>query len=1197
MDGGQYSNEVQQHNMTSDFTSLVHVLRHRVEADPDRTAFVFLTGDALHESRLTYAQLDQEARAVACALAKHQVNRRPVLLIEPPGLRFISTLFGCFYAGVIVVPSYPPSPKEGTKSSRRFLQVVRDAKPALVIGSGKSLETANCLLGAELPFVDLDSPTAQVADDWVEPKMSQSDVALIQYTSGSTDAPKGVTLTHGNFLNNLQANSIGTGVSASSVGINWLPPYHDMGLTCILLPVYVGFMAAHMSPNQFLFRPLRWLEAITRYRGTISTAPNFAYEFCAMRISKDQRAKLDLSSWEVAGAVAEPIRHETLNRFSKAFAGCGFKSGMMHPGYGLAEATLYVSAKPVQTEPMVGRFSKTDLERGLVVPLGQVDSNVLQGTLPERMLVSNGRVADDFDLKIVNPRTGSDSPANEVGEIWVAGPSVSPGYWKNEEATRETFVDVAEDNGAKRFLKTGDLGFVHDGELYITGRLKDLIIVRGLNYYPQDIEQACEAAHPAVMLNGACAFAVESNDGEQVVVVCEIARIQIRKADLNEVMHRIRAAVGEELQLQVSSVVLLKQGALPRTTSGKLRRSACAQAYLDGTLNPLTQMEFGLGGAPNSERIPGESGSAGKVHPFLPTAKQGDTLREWRSLRDAEKSAGIPQVHLLEQYLLGRLSSTLRLKQPPTETQIPMRQFGLDSLTQVELHLALEAEFQLSMEPGLFTPSNTIRELSELIQERLCDSLVWTEEEEGYGQAEELQEFLIGEIPLVPIQQEFLQPNIEAPGGNFVVALLRTPAGARPDRIRSVLEWLVARHDAFRLRFLLVDGRWTQEYGSNEVSLPFDILDMKGLGGEQVKQQAAAIEQELLTGFDLENGPLVRTFFYDRGTDEKGILCLALHHLAVDALSIVTLVSEFNQCWGSLERGQGFPALKSPKPSFGSWASQLHTKAQSKEVEAEADYWLNLGSGAEISWPWSGVVSSENRKKEHAHEPPIEGQVQGEQADRLLKRWGTAEALHDLFLAALAFGWSEATGKDCCYVELEHHGRGRGGGTAKPQRTVGWMIHHFPLLVSMKQTEDNLNAVEIIQKLRATIPNEGVGFGLLRFMSENESIREKMRGIAIPKLRFVYRSRLDETFRSNVPFPMMNHSVYGQESFMDPHNPHLVFYAHQNREGFGWHFRYTPNQCLKEKVHFMSQQIKLFLENSITPECDDNPTDQFRRID
>ena len=1162
--------------MSSDFTSLVHMLRHRAAVDSDRTAFIFLTGYDLQESRLTYAQLDQKARAIAVTLAKHNVSRQPVLLLEPPGLRFMAALFGCLYAGRIVVPSYPPGLKEGTKSSSRFLRVVQDAQPAVVIGSGKSLETAQSIVSAELACVDLDCLTGQAEDDWTEPKLSHSDVALIQYTSGSTGAPKGVTLTHGNFLTNLQAIAIATHVSERSVGVSWLPPYHDMGLTCILLPVYVGFMVAHMLPNQFLFRPLCWLEAVTRYRVTICAAPNFAYEICTNRIAEEQRSQLNLSSWEVALNGAEPIRHETLNRFSKAFAGCGFKSTTMQPCYGLAEATLWVSGKPVQTESLVGRFSKSDLERGLVVPLGQAETDALPGTLPQRMLVSNGRVADDFDLKIVNPRTGSDSPANEVGEILIAGPSVSPGYWKNEEATRQAFVDEAEVKGAKRFLKTGDLGFVHDGELYITGRLKDLIIVRGLNYYPQDIEQASEAAHPAVMTNGACAFAVEGDNGEKVVVACEIARTQARKADLNEVMNLIRATVGEELELQVSSVVLLKQGALPRTTSGKLRRSACAQAYLDGILKSLTQMEFGLGGPSSSERIPGESGSPGKVHPFLSTAKQRDALIAWRLLKSTEKSAGTPQTHLLDQYLLGQLSSTLRLKQPPRETQIPMRQFGLDSLSQVELHLALEAEFQLSMESGLFTPSNTIRELSELIQERLCDPLFRTEDEERQGSSEEFNEFVTGEIPLVPIQHEFLQPNIEAPGGNFVVVLLRTPAGARPDRIRSVLEWLVARHDAFRLRFLLVDGRWTQEYGSNEVSLPFDILDMKGFGGEQVKQQAAAVEQELLTGFDLENGSLIRTFFYDRGTDEKGILCIALHHLAVDALSIVTLVSEFNQGWGSLQKAQGFSALKLPEPTFGSWARQLHTKAQSREVEAEADYWLNLGSEAVTAWPWSRIVSIENEKEEHGQGSPTEGQVKGEQADCLLKRWSTAEELHDLFLAALVFGWCQATGEDVCYVELEHHGRGEMDG-AKPQRTVGWMVHHFPHLVKMNRDEDSLKVVETVQRLRASIPNEGVGFGLLRFMSENESIREKMGGIAIPRLRFVYRSRLNDTFRSNVSFPIMNHSVYGQESFMDPHNPHLVFYAHRNREGLGWHFRYTPNQCPIEKVHFMSQSIREFL--------------------
>ncbi|MDC0309716.1 condensation domain-containing protein, partial [bacterium] len=534
------------------------------------------------------------------------------------------------------------------------------------------------------------------------------------------------------------------------------------------------------------------------------------------------------------------------------------------------------------------------------------------------------------------------------------------------------------------------------------------------------------------------------------------------------------------------------------------------------------------------------------------------------------------QINLLDQFLQRQLSAILKLKQLPEENQIVLSQLGLDSLSQVELHLAVDAEFQISMEPGFFTPSNTVFELSKMIQERLCNPLVMPEEHGLFNKISKIDEFAACEIPLLPRQHELLQPNVLDPDRNFIAVLLRTPAGARPERMRNVLDWLVARHDAFRLRFRILDGRWQQEYDCNEISIPFEILNMKGLDGERVTAQAAAVEQELLKSFDLETGPLFRSFFYDRGNDKRGVLCLALHHLAVDALSIVTLVSEFNQCWGSLERGQGFPALKSPEPSFGSWARQLHAKAQSEEVEAEADYWLNLGSGTEINCPWSGIVSSENRKIEHDHEPTIEGQVQGEQADRLLKRWGTAEELHDLFLAALAFGWSEVTGENSCYAELQHHGRGQAR-EAQPQRTVGWMVHHFPILLRMKPAEDSLKVVQTIQKMRANIPNEGVGFGLLRFMSENRSIREKMRRITIPKLRFVYRSRLDETFRSNVPFPIMNHSVYGQESFIEPHNPHLVFYAHQNREGVGWHFRYTPNQCLKKKVNLMSQSIKQFL--------------------
>jgi hypothetical protein len=371
-----------------------------------------------------------------------------------------------------------------------------------------------------------------------------------------------------------------------------------------------------------------------------------------------------------------------------------------------------------------------------------------------------------------------------------------------------------------------------------------------------------------------------------------------------------------------------------------------------------------------------------------------------------------------------------------------------------------------------------------------------------------------------------------------------------------------------------VDGRWTQEYGSNEVALPFEILNIEGLGYEQ----AAAVDQELLTGFDLENGPLVKSFFCNRGTDERGILYLAVHHLVVDALSIVTLVSEFNQCWGSLERGQGLPALKLPEPRFGSWARQLHNKAQSREVEAEADYWLNLGSEAGTAWPWSGIVSSENEKEEHDQGSPTEGQVEGEQADCLLKRWSTAEELHDLFLSALVFGWCQATGEDDCYVQLEHHGR-VGFKGINPQRTVGWMVHRFPHMVKIKRDEKSFKVIETVKRLRANIPNEGVGFGLLRYMSENESIREKMSKIAIPRLLFFYRSGLDDTFRPNVSFPIMKHSAYVPKPLGKRHDPILGLFVGKNREGIGWRFDNTLNAVPKEKVDFMSKSIKKFLLN------------------
>ncbi|MDG2486578.1 MAG: AMP-binding protein [Roseibacillus sp.] len=1156
------------------------MLRHRASVDPDKTAFIYLAGDDLDESRLTYGELDREARSIAANLSEHDVVGRPVILLEAPGLQFMAALFGCLYAGAIVVPNYPPAGKETSKASSRFLRIAHDARPSALVGSGKTLAIAKNWAAKEIPCIDLDSIERDRDGDWIEPELTRSALALIQYTSGSTGSPKGVTLTHGNFLANLRIIARATGVSRDSVGVSWLPPYHDMGLTSILLPVYSRFLDAHMAPSQFMFRPSCWLEAITRYKGTICAAPNFAYELCVSRISREQRANLNLSSWEVALNGAEPIRCETLNRFSETFADCGFESNAMRPCYGLAEATLWVSGEAGQTSPLIETFSKKDLEQGLVMPLGDSPDKLMRESMQKRLLVSTGKIADGFEVRIVDSKTGATTPPNEVGEIWISGSSVSSGYWNNEEATAKSFADRNEEGTEKRFLRTGDLGFIHKGELYLTGRLKDLIIVRGLNYYPQDVEQVCTAAHPAIKADGACAFLMGKDEVDQVAVVCEIARAQIRQADLGDVARRIRAAVGEELGLQITSVVLLKQGAIPRTTSGKIRRFACAQGYRDKVLTILHRSDL----AEDRAVAPGlheeHARSSEGAYRLLPATKQGETLRRWSLLADPKISPNTPQISLLEKYLVSQLSVLLRLPGPAVETQIPIKQLGLDSLTLVELHLAMEAEFQISVDPGLFTFSNTVQEIATLVQKCLLEPLLPTQEPTGDNQPKGIDKTDAGEIPLLPIQQELLQQNAVAPSRNFVMLFLRTPVAPDPVQIRRVLEWLVARHDAFQLRFRFFEGRWHQEYGTSENSLQFEILNMRGLRGERVKAQAAAVEEELLKGFNLEGGPLFRSFLYDRGSQQRGLLCLAFHHLAIDALSIMTLVAEFNQCWSSLGRGQGYPSLKLPDPSFGLWARRLSSMAQSREVEAELDYWVSVGSSAKASWPWDSIAPGVIEGKDTAHDSIIEGELTGDQADHVLKRWNSAEDQHDLFLAALAFSWSEATGKDCCYVELEHHGRIHFAGESKPQRTVGWLVHHFPLLVKVPRSESRLNFFESVRQSRAGIPNEGIGFGLLRYMSKSEAVREQMGEISIPKLRFVYRARIDDTFRSNVPFAIMKHSAYGQDSLPDPHNPALVLYAHRSREGVGWSFRYSPERFPVDKVNFLSQRIKKYIQDS-----------------
>ncbi|MBW4661162.1 MAG: thioester reductase domain-containing protein [Drouetiella hepatica Uher 2000/2452] len=609
--------------------TIADLLTHRAMTQPDQTVYVLL-GDGEQESdRLTYQSLAQKAQAIAARLQTFAKPGDRALLLYPPGLDYIAAFFGCLYAGVVAVPAYPP---RANRSAERVQAIAQDAQATVALTTVGIAANATWLketpdLAALLWLTtnDCDISAGQISvEDRRSLILDSNTLAFLQYTSGSTGTPKGVMVSHGNLLHNLELICTCFGNTAQSRGVTWLPPYHDMGLVGgILQPLYVGASTVLMSPMDFLRKPINWLRAVSHYQATTSGGPNFAYDLCVQKITPEQRSTLDLSHWEVAFNGAEPVRAAVLERFAEAFAVCGFRQEAFYPCYGMAETTLLVSGGQKSQMPVIKTVSAAALSQNQVVASNSEEEG--------RSLVGCGQAAQR--VAIVNPESQVVCAAGQVGEIWVAqNPSLAQGYWQQPEQTRQIFYAVTapeENPEATSYLRTGDLGFVEDGELFVTGRLKDVIIVRGQNHYPQDIELTVEQSHGSLRKPGCCAaFAIEVEGEERLVIVAEVERrYQERRRvaisaiersgdsvnltdrrqtspdadgtthqslDVEQVVSQIRQAVAIEHGLQVHGVVLLSAGSIPKTSSGKIQRYACRSGFLRGSLDVVASRETAI---------------------------------------------------------------------------------------------------------------------------------------------------------------------------------------------------------------------------------------------------------------------------------------------------------------------------------------------------------------------------------------------------------------------------------------------------------------------------------------------------------------------------------------------------------------------------------------------------------------------------
>jgi amino acid adenylation domain-containing protein len=888
-------------------SSFVELLRGRALSRPGRRAYVFLPDGEADEVGLTFGELERRARAIGAWLQNAGAGGERVMLLYPPGLEYIAAFFGCLYAGAVAVPVYPPRRSQGLS---RLQSILKDSRPSVVLTTSTGLSRGAAVLEEVSPLGNLrhvatDTLGDELACEWRDPEVCGETLAFLQYTSGSTSEPKGVMVSHANLLHNARMMQRACDHTEDSTFVSWLPLYHDMGLIGnVLQSLYFGATCVLMPPPAFLQRPLRWLHAISHYKAHTSGGPNFAYDLCVRRATPEDIATLDLSSWQAAFNGSEPIRHDSLERFAETFAPCGFRREAFFPCYGLAEATLFVSGGPKKSAPVIRPTRSSELKRNRVVE-GESDD--------VRMLVGCGQTLAGQKVVVTNPETLIPCPPGEVGEVWLSGPSVTRGYWNKPEETEQSFRARHADTGDGPYLRTGDLGFIKDGELFITGRLKDLIIVRGLNHYPQDIEQTVEECHTALRPGCGAAFSVEAEGGERVVVVQEV--VPRRKGlDLQAVDGAIREAVALGHELQLYAVVLLAAGGIPKTSSGKIRRRACRALFLEGALDVLNESRLEQGAA----SAPGFDVSAEAVV-SAPPGEREELLESW-----------------LEDYV-GRL---LRVGRERLERHQSLTQLGLDSLAAVELSADVSEKFGAEVSPAELLCGPSIAEVADRILRALAaDEGRGGRVERGDGSRRVKPARRDDPLPLSSTQQGLWFLSQLAKGSAFynipVAVRLSGPLNLRA--LEQSLSAIVSRHESLRTRFVTVAGRPAQVVMPPRPLTP-EVVEVSG--SDESSREAELLRlagQAARRPFDLSEERLVRATLFRLGENEC-VLLILIHHIVADGWSVGVLMRELTELYDAYSEGSpaSLPELKIQYADYVMWQREL---LESEEVKRQLTYW------------------------------------------------------------------------------------------------------------------------------------------------------------------------------------------------------------------------------------------------------------------
>ena len=901
------------HLLNKEKPTIIDILLWRAKNQPDRLAYTFMKDDEINEQTLTYSQLSSQVQSVAHKLQKEGLRGERAVLLYSSSLEYITTFLGCLYAGVIAVPAFPPDPTRLKVTLPKLQGVINDCQAKAIL-TNKKLMTFSYLLMQYAPelkklkWIETESISRGKHLICEPHDFSGDDIAFLQYTSGSTSSPKGVMISHWNIVHNEYLMATAFGTTEDTIIGGWLPLYHNMGLIGnVLQPLYMGCQLVFTSPLTFLQKPLSWLRMISKYKINTSGGPNFAFDLCVKKATEKDKESLDLSSWKVAFVGSEPVRKSMLEDFSECFAPCGFLKGSLYPAYGLAEATLMVACVGNGKETSCINLSHEAFQKGVIEETADNEGNIWQ--------VTCGTTYLGQEMRIVNPDTLEACPENKIGELWVSGESVAQGYWKNPEATRETFEALLPDS-EKKYMRTGDLGFMKNGELYITGRLKDLIIINGKNYYPQDIEETVAKSNPMIQPDSVAAFTIDGRATEELVIVAEVRDLEKEKIKekgfikskllslksrlfkqdndnkivTEDILMSIQKRVFEEHNLVPHHKILIKHQTIPKTASNKIQRHACKKLFLENNL---------------------------------------DVLDRHHIEESQDRKIDLPETPLQEK-LCGIFCEVLNLNQVGINENF--FELGGHSLLATQLISRLEAGFKVKLLPSKLFEATTVAGLARVIEDsdrsENLSSILPVEDKRTLSFAQERLWFL-----------DQMEPGSAAYN---IPAAVRISGELNVDILEKSFSHVIERHETLRTVFQTEEGKPVQIINEPD-DFHIQIIDL--MAEEEKENKAKEIAaQEAKTPFNLATGPLLRAKLIKLEKNEY-ILVVNMHHIISDGWSMGVFIRELSHNMKSLLIGET-PVLEHLPIQYADFAVWQRQWLESGERERQLIYWKEQLSGA-----------------------------------------------------------------------------------------------------------------------------------------------------------------------------------------------------------------------------------------------------------